>query len=232
MIEASKPSYIISGVASLMNDTAQTVYTNDAVLPYLNMALDELQEHYQLNNVPITNWKSDILMVPKNTGIIKFEDTIPVLPNDLVEIQQLFESDKGLNQWAPMVRKEFINKDVPSQIDSFVIWAWMWNEIHLIPATVDRDIKIDYIARTFYTPILISQINDSLYDDSAISYLRYKAAALCAKYIGENTTRSDELNLLAIQALDRALGIATKGRQSIVTRRKPFRAAYKSRGMT
>ena len=50
-----KPSEIVSSVASLMNDTAQTLYTNAAVLPYLNLALDDLQEIFQHNNVPVTN---------------------------------------------------------------------------------------------------------------------------------------------------------------------------------
>jgi hypothetical protein len=222
---------VISGVASLMNDTAQTVYTNDAVLPYLNMALDELQEYYELNNVPVTNETSAILMVPKNTSRIASIGTTPLLPADLVEIQNLWESDKGMFQWMPVVRKEFISQNNSTQIDAFIVWSWMGNEIRLIPSTIDKDLKIDYVQSIFSTPILIGQISADLGVKNATSYLKYKTAALCAKYIGENSSRSDELNLLAIQGMDRALGISTKGRQAIVTRRRPFRAAYKTRGM-
>ena len=49
-----------------------------------------------------------------------------------------------------------------------------------------------------------------------------------AKYIGENPARSDELNALAMVGKDRVIGISTKGRQSITTRRRPFRQGFKS----
>ena len=41
-----KPSEIIDMVASLQNDTAQSDYTDAAVLPYMNMALRDLQEKF------------------------------------------------------------------------------------------------------------------------------------------------------------------------------------------
>jgi hypothetical protein len=221
----------MSGVASLMNDTAQTVYTNDAVLPYLNMALDELQEHFELNNVPVTNETSTVLMVPKNTSRIASVGTTPLLPADLVEIQTLWESDKGMLEWIAVTRRNFISQNNSNKIDSFIVWAWMGDEIRLIPATIDKDLKIDYVASIFATPLTVASIATELGVKNATSYLKYKTAALCAKYIGENPTRSDELNMLAIQGMDRALGISTKGRQAILTRRRPFRASYKSRGM-
>jgi len=52
---------------------------------------------------------------------------------------------------------------------------------------------------------------------------------LMASNIAENPTRAQELNGDAIRSIDRALGITIKGRQSQVTRRRPFRAGYKSR---
>ena len=36
--------------ASLQNDTAQSDYTDNAVLPYVNMAMNELQELFEQNN--------------------------------------------------------------------------------------------------------------------------------------------------------------------------------------
>ena len=224
------PSQIIDMAASLMNDTNQSLYTDAACLPYLNMALNELQENFELNNIPITNDTSTTLNVPLGTSVIGAATT-PPLPTDLIEIQQLWESPEGLNQWIPMTRKEFLPHNLESVIVSnFGIWAWIEQEIKLIAANVDIDLKIDYVKYLFSTPIVIGAIATNLPVMNSISFLGYRTAALCSQFIGENPTRAVELNRLAQDSLDRSIGISTKGKQSITTRRKPFMAGYKSRG--
>ena len=53
---------------------------------------------------------------------------------------------------------------------------------------------------------------------------------LCSMFIGENETRAQVLNEQAEQAKERMEGISNKGRQHIMTRHRPFRAAFKARG--
>ena len=223
------PAACIDMAASLMNDTAQTVYTDVACLPYLNMALQELQEHFELNNVPVTNDTSALLNVVAGVFVIGAATT-PALPTDLIEIQQLWESSEGQNQWIPMTRMEFLPHYLENTtVSQFQYWAWMEQEIKLLPANIDIDLKIDYV-KSLFVPIVIGGINTNLPIMNALTYLGYKTAALCSQFIGENPTRAAELNALTITALDRTLGISTKGRQAINTRRRPFMAAYKTRG--
>ena len=227
------PAEIIDMVASLQNDTAQSVYTDSACLPYLNMAMRELQEIYELNNVPVTNETSAVLSVAAGVSTIAITGTTPTYPSDLIEIQKLWESDSGQNNWIPMERKEFISHwlEGGNGINQFIIWAWIENEIKLIPANTAIDLKLDYIKSVFPTQA-IANVNTELGTKytNVVSFLGYKTAALCSMFIGENETRATVLNDQATQAINRALGITTKGRQSIGTRRKPYRAAYKSRG--
>lgn len=225
----STPASIMARAAALMNDSVRSVYTDEVCLPYLNMALDELQEYYELNNVPITNQSSAIINVPKGTSVIGF-NTVPALPANLIEIQSLYESEEGQDGWAQMTPKNFIHS-TQDQITSFIVYSWNNGKLNLIAANRDNDLRIDYIGSVFPTDLAIGQISIDYPIPNIKSYLAYKTAALCARYIGENSSRSDELNLLAQLALDRALGISTKSRQSILTRRRPFRAAFKSRGM-
>ena len=224
------PAACIDMAASLMNDTAQTVYTDVACLPYLNMALQELQEHFELNNIPVTNETTPaVLNVVAGVSVIGAATT-PALPTDLIEIQQLWESPEGLNQWLPMQKVEFLPHYLENTtVSQFQYWAWMEQEIKLIAANIDIDLKIDYI-KSLFTTVLIGAINTNLPIMNSLSYLGYKTAALCSQFIGENPTRAAELNALTITALDRTLGISTKGRQAINTRRRPFMAAYKTRG--
>ncbi len=228
-----RPSEIITTVASLMNDSAQSLYTNVACLPYLNLSLDELQEIYELNGLPVTNETSTAIKIPKGTNLLGF-DTTPAMPSDLIEIQQLWESTSGLNKWTPMIKKEIIPHYLEDNttISMFLIWAWEHGRINLVAANADNDIKIDYTASLFNTPIQIKDINVNLPFTNVKTYLEYKTAALCAMFIAENESRALALDSLIGSALSRALGIPVKGMQSIVTRRRPFRSSFKRKGVS
>src|SRR5207237_842931 len=150
-----------------------------------------------------------------------------------IEIQQLWESTSGLNKWTPMIKKEFLPnylKDGTS-ISMFLIWDQENGRIKLIAANTDIDLKIDYIGSLFNTPILIKDINVNLQFSNVKTYLEYKSAALCAMFIAENESRAAALDSLSGTALSRALGIPIKGMQSVITRRRPFRASFKRRGI-
>lgn len=225
-----KPSEIITAVAALMNDAQQTVYTNAACLPYLNLSLDELQELFEQNDIPITNETSTSILI--KSGIDRLgHDTNPALPSDLIEIKQLWESPAGLEQWTPVVKKDTIPHYLQNTttISQFLIWVLEKGRIRLIPANADNDLKIDYISSMFNTPILIANIDVNLPFTNIKTYLEYKTAALCAMFIAENESRAVALDSLTSTALNRAMGIPIKGMQTIITRRRPFRAAFKTR---
>lgn len=228
-----RPSDIISMVANLMNDSSQSLYTNATVLPFLNMSLDELQEIYELNEIPITNNTSAAITVKAGIDRIGF-DTVPALPSDLIEISQLWESTAGLNQWTPMLKKEFLPNYLKdgTTISMFLIWDLEHGRIKLIPSNADNDLKIDYIGSLFNTPILIKDINVNLPFTNVKTYLEYKTAALCAMFIAENESRAIALDSLAGTALSRSIGIPIKGMQSVTTRRRPFRHSFKHRGVS
>jgi hypothetical protein len=229
----AKPSDIIATVSTLMNDFAQTKYTNTVVLPYLNLALDELQETFELNGIPITNETSAAITIPAGVNEIGFA-TNPALPSDLIEIQELWESPTGLNNWTPMTKKDFIPHYLEDNttISMFLIWCLDTGNISLIAANSVIDLKIDYTANMFNTPILIGNVGVDLPFTNVKTYLGYKTAALCALFIAENESRAQALDSLGMTALNRSTGIPIKGMQSITTRRRPFRASYKRRGVS
>lgn len=228
-----KPSEIVSAVASLMNDAAQTQYTNAAVLPYLNLSLDELQEIFEHNDIPIVNETSAAITVKSGVSSIG-QDTNPALPSDFIELQQLWESPSGLEQWTPVVKRDYIPHYLQDNttISQFLIYAWKHGRIEVVPANQDNDLKLDYIGSMFKTPIQIKDIDVNLPFTNVKTYLEYKTAALCAMFIAENESRALALDALTGTALNRALGIPIKGMQSIVTRRRPFRYSFKHRGIS
>jgi hypothetical protein len=217
---------IMDSSAALLNDINLTVYTYAKQVPFLNIALDDLQEVLQANNVAITN-KTDTEIVV-NAGVLTIGGGggDPALPNGLIEIQRLWERLNGSSSnYIPMVRKEFLPLLV-TQTSSLIYWAWMDQVIKFIGATTDRQIRIDFISDVIPK---IADENDNIDIIGSQSFLTYRTASLCAQYLGENETRANLLNGEANSSIDKLLSINTKGRQAITTRRRPFMAGYKSR---
>jgi hypothetical protein len=222
-------STVLAKAATLMNDTARTVYTYTAVLPYLQIALQELQEHFELHNIPVTQLSSALINIPAGTTQIIFNGVgVPKLPDDMIEPQQLWEREEGIDPYVPMSRRDYI----PHQFEGtptgkFSFYVWEGQTIKFLPSNRNNDIKIDYV-KDIFTPL----VDETSHIDviNASTFLEYRAAALCAEFIERNQASANALNVYAIMALDRATGIGVKSKQSILTRRRPFRAAYKKRG--
>lgn len=211
--------------ASLMNDTAKTVYTYAAQIPYLNMAMLELQEHFELNAIPMSEDVSAVIpMNSGNTEIVYGGGVgVPSLPADMVELNAVWESERGANSYVQMTRKDYLPK-IDSQVSNFGVYVWQGQKIKVLSSTRNNDIKIDYI-RELFNPVtgagsLINVINAS-------SFLQYRTAGLMAEFIERNITSADAFNAYAVMALDRATGIGVRSKQTIMTRRRPFRAGYK-----
>jgi len=213
-------------VAALLNDSAKTIFTYVAQIPYLNIALAELDEIMEANNIPTSNQVSTALTITTAMTNIGGSGG-PALPTDLIEIQSLNERLTGTtDDYTQMVRVEFLPLTV-IKTESLIYWAWINQIIEFIGATTSRQVKVQYVKKSV---AVVTTSSDTLTILNSKTFLSYRTAALCARYIGENPTRSDELNTFAEGAITRFVSISTKGRQSIFTRRRPFRAAYKSTG--
>lgn len=215
---------VMDAAAALLNDQARSIYTYTIQIPYLNLALQELQEFFELNNIPATDTFSTVLAVPAGTTSIGFALTGLSLPHDLIEPVRLYES--RTNSYSPMNRVDDLPK-YEDEVSGFGGYVWQSQEIRFLASNADINIKMDYIRNLFTRVINDESIINIV---NAESFLEYRTASLCAFFIGENKTRSDELNGFASLAIDRVIGIGTKGRQVMVTRRQPFRSSYKRGG--
>jgi len=218
---------VMNASAALLNDAAKSLYTFAAQIPFLNLALQELQEIFQLNEVPVVDTTSAVITIPDGIDKIGFGGTNedPKLPDDLIEPQILYERESGVDPYTLMGKLNSLPRQLEgTEISQFINYVWQSQEIRFLPANRDNDIKIDYIRDLF---VAIVDENSVINVINAASFLEFRNAGLCAFFIGENKTRADDLNGFASLAIDRATGISTKGRQAIFTRRRPFRSAYK-----
>jgi len=222
-------SSILVKSAALMNDQDRAVYSDIVLLPYLNIALSELQEIFELNNIPVTSTSSATIAIPIGTSLIGYL-TIPPLPTDLVEIQQMWESQTGQNNWTPVTKKEYLTSSILGNVSlsMFGVWAWLNQQVNLRPSINAIDIRFDYI-KNLFAEITIGLVGTDNPIVNTDTFFEYRAAALAAEFIEENITRADKLNIYGVSGLERSLGISVKGKQSIAIRRRPFRAAFKRR---
>lgn len=216
--------------AALLNDPARTDYTYDAQLPYLNMAIDELVESLEESNSSPTNQTSAVITIAVGEyQITPIENsTTPHYPADLVEIQEVSERLSGTeDSFIPLGRRDFVQ--IYPANNSLLFWCWENQIIKFNPngALTEREVQLKYIGMSI---VQAEDENSIIGTINARSYLSYKTASLCSQFIGENETRAGILDDKADKALERLTGINNKGRQQIMTRHRPFRAAYKARG--
>lgn len=228
-------SNVMSMSASLLNDTARTNYTYAAQSPYLRIALQELRELFELNSIPVTQLSSPIIQI--NAGVTEIlynaagTPSNPSLPNDFVEPQQLWERVRDTDPFVPMTRKDYLPHGMGSiQRSQFAIFVWQDQKIIVLPSVQNNDIKLDYIKQLFPDAGATVDENTIINVVNAATFLEYRTAALCAEFIERNLTSANGLNSYAVLGLDRVTGISTKSKQTIMTRRRPFRSGYKRRG--
>lgn len=213
-------------VRALLNDNNAQVYTNTAQLPYLNIAMRDLKTELELANVQVTNVTSAAITIPAGIDTID-KTTTPALPDDLVEIQQAWESLEGQQEYIPMTRREFLPRYLEGvTVGYLVYWSWIGEQFKVLPASINIDVKLDYI-KDLLGPI--TTVTQPINVINCQPVLGYRTGALCARFIGENPSRADELDTMARNALDQLLAMDAKGAQQWATRRKPFRSAYKRR---
>jgi hypothetical protein len=222
--------------ASLMNDSAKQTYTYAAQSPYLRIALQELRELFELNNIPVTQQVTAPVMT-LNPGVTTIvygaagTPAAPKLPDDLVEPAQLWERNFGIDPYVPMTKRDYLPHQLEGiQSNQFIYYVWQGQSIQVLPSVQKNDIKMDYIRQLF--PDAGATIDQATIINvvNAQTFLEFRTASLLAEFIERNETSAQGLGAQALLALDRATGIGVKGKQNIFTRRRPFRAGYKRRG--
>lgn len=225
---------VMNAAASLLNDSAKSRYTYAVQLPYLNIAMGELQEIFELNNIPVTDTVSTLIEVPAGIVAVGYApDPIipntPYLPDDLIEPKIVWQRTAGIDPYTPVVRVDFLPRYISgTEISQILCYTWQSQEIRFLPANIDIDLKLDYI-KSLFVALTDDEGEDDILITNTQSFLNYRTASLCAQFVEENETRAVALDNDAGLALDRSLGIGTKGRQRIIVRHRPFRASYKRR---
>src|SRR5678816_2915350 len=126
--------------AALLNDPSRTVYTYAAQLPYLQLALQELREHFEQNSIAVTQATSAVIQMNAGTTEIVYNGVgVPTLPNDFVEPQQLWERNRGIDPYIPMTKVDYLPHDLEGiQTNQFIYYVWESQKIRVLPSNTNN----------------------------------------------------------------------------------------------
>lgn len=206
-------SDIMDTSAAYLNDTARRLYTNTVQLPYLRMAVEELEQLLAVYGVDISHKTSTAIDVTAGTTSLN-------LPNDFMVPIQLFERRDGATKetdWQEMTEVDEIPNDQPGE--SLAVWSFQDNSIKFVGATGNREVKLVYIRMLS----AISGASSPIDEYKLKPWLSAKTAELCARFVGRNSPVADEIAASRVfPAEDSVIRLYVLNGQNLRYRHKPF----------
>jgi hypothetical protein len=208
---------VMDDAAVLLNDAVGSLYSYTVQLPFLRMVMRELESKLRLNGSPLT-LKNEIEI------LVTAGDDALSLPSDFFIPIRLSEKSSSDTLYTKMTPKANVGdlEIVPNTTLSY--WDYRESNINFIPATADRQVKLEYYK---FLDEIVDE--DSLSEvASARNYLAHTTASKCARYIGKNREVANDLLVEAGDMIDTLISQEVKNNQSLRTRRRPFRMGYRS----
>jgi hypothetical protein len=201
-----------------LNDPDQNNYTNTVLLPHVRLAVLKLEAAMLKNGISgleVTNTVQ--LSVTAITGVSISSTTTPELPTDLLLPIELSERELGsVGIFIPMSEAEQLPKRL--QTTTLEDWTWENEQINLVGATRDTEVQLIYQKALD----AISSANSPIAILGSKLYLAAETAQNAALIIGRNTERSNELKVVAAQALSDWITAHVKETQDFPARRLPY----------
>lgn len=213
-------SEVMDSSAALLNDASKEIFTYPAQLPYLKIAFKRTLLTLAAHNIATFKEESSILAVPALAIVINTSST-PALPADLFLPIKLEERKTGTtDSFSDMILREWEPED---EMREFLeVWAYRESEIKLRGSTVATDVKVSY----FKQPTITSE-NTVISEVTLELVLAYRVAALCARYIGENYQRYNDLMREYKEIESEYLSIHGGMNQAFPSRRPGYRENYR-----
>lgn len=207
-----------------LNDTANQIWSNTKLLPFLKEAYRDLLVQLWLNGIPVIKEKT-------STPIeVAAGDLSLTLPADFIEPIRLKERLDGTSDsYSDMTEKEF--EPDYSQSESLNYWAFREGAIQFVGATTAREILL-YYWKSLTVP---TAANSALGFTFAEIFLGPQTAGYASGSVGNLTLAGQLLYIppdnlgVAGSKLDAIIRANIKGQQSLPARRIPFRRANRSR---
>lgn len=218
---APTAGFITALAQSLLNDAAGDYWSFNLLLPFLQLAFDDLSQELELNEVPITKEITSVLNLAPNTQVIGF-GTMPALPENFIEPISIDERLSGQTDadWIPMDEVQMPVTDVPSTYLN--CWWWDGIQINLLGSTSTEDIRLRYTGGLYKPQSQSSYIGIR----GVENYLAEQTAYYAADSIGNQYT-ADRSRAKAQIFLEKFIRFQVKNKQGLPVRKLGYRRRAK-----
>jgi hypothetical protein len=207
-------SEVTAQSAVLLNNAAQDFWTNTVLLPCLTKANEELEQIFEINEIPLQKQVSATIDV-------NIDAVIVALPTDFVEPISLRERPRDSTEsWSEEIGEVALID--PNDTESTYIdqWCWRDNKVNINPPQSDREVLLTYVRKL--TPL--TAVGSTVEIPQAKTWLAARTAEIAARNVGNNPTKADELRDNDVApALDLLIRRMVKKNQSLGVRRKPYK---------
>lgn len=198
--------------AALLNDATQKLFNYTAQLPFLKLSMRDLDQDLTLIGNPLNMISED--EIPVAIGALAL-----TLPDDFFLPLALQEKGSSDTYYVNMSEKTDISLLDATQSSTLVYWDFRHNDINFIGSTEARTVKLVYWRQ------LTELVDENSLSEvsGAQNLLAFRTASLCARHIGGNKAKADDLMVEYIAAMDRIESLTVKNNQGLRKRRRPFR---------
>ncbi len=200
-------------VAAKLNDPSQGVYTDAVLLPFFNIANNELQILLELNNIPWLKEKSTTIDVDA-------DDTEIDTPSDFIEPIQVWErirDSTSENDWFPVKEEAWIPEG--EQLETIQYYCWQNAQLLINSPSLDREVKLYY--RRTLTPF--ANINVSLEIADSQVWMAERIAQMIESDVMNSPSKALLRDPKVREAEQKFITKLLKNSQGLGVRRRPYR---------
>ena len=201
----------VAGV--FLNDPNQTYWTDDKIIPSLKYANDELGNLLTNHGVSVQR------AVSVNVDVEIGDTELPDYPTDFFLPLELRERARDSEEdWVNVgVDGRWINPNILSSA-RIIEWTYRNNKIFFNPPTSQREVQLRYLRNIM---AIVNKTNN-IEIDRSINFLASRTAELCARFVGRNPSKADEIKVNEVGHAQHML-INSFVRISQKVRRRPYR---------
>lgn len=209
-------SDIIAEAAALLNDQGRALFIDGLMLPHLKKANEDLELIMIANGSAVQRQQSSAaIAVPASA--FNQNLSLATLTDMFVPIRVLERASGSTDVYVLMGEREW--EPNIKATSSLAYWTFRNNQIIFPPLGAAREVIVDYWRQL--SPITSTGSTEEILLSK--TYLASRLAELCARYIGENNERADQLRDNEVsQAQNNLEIIYVKNSQGSRTRRRRF----------
>lgn len=194
----------------LLNEAAQDVYTDAALLPHGAKALSHIELELAASGIPLLETTASSFVYTAGA------ETVPVPGGitDLREPLELWEKTVGTTLWVPMEQVSYLRPPLETNLDTLGIWEWRNGTIRVLPCSVNRDVFVRYRRELDYPTVGSTMGFDGIYHP-----LVSRTAFLAAP--DRPDIQAAALNSYVYE-MGLVIRVAGRDREGIVYRREPW----------